>query len=390
MRFFWLLFSPILLLSLVFGAPLVALEAPRSYAEDETFAGLLFEIGAYYTASFELEDRPGWRLRTLEDSGEVFSLALRFDRADPWPVELELTKSGKDGDYSLTYKAPYGAESLTIEDKSRLDGDLSAFLKLLEKEKKRGEISFTTLEEGLTLAKVPVYYGVRMGPPEILIIKADPKLWSLNPYSEAENPLWAESPGDITLWSKRLEASKLIFTGPQYYADRSAMGYLKRKGKELESRAHPQWKGYLGSDPAVDSHKAFEVHDKARSEKGLTLDSYQTQLQSFMILDASGKIRVQNTDKLSSRIAAGEASDGSIAVVFAAGSISLHDLGTLLRDMGLGPMVGLDGGLQSQLAILEGDDWVYLFGEYSHNMFGNLKIENIHPTIPFVLALEPN
>jgi hypothetical protein len=157
----------------------------------------------------------------------------------------------------------------------------------------------------------------------------------------------------------------------------------------LEKRYHSVWKGFLVSDPVKKSQRPFMIYDRLNPLKNVPLSSYTTQLQSFMLVDKSGKIRVRDSDKLSSRVVVGEDKEGYIVMVFSGGAISLYNLAEILRDLNINPALGLDGGLQCQLAIEAGDAWEYKWGEYSHNFLGNTRIVNFHPTVPFVLAIEP-
>jgi hypothetical protein len=366
---------------------LFAVDAPQGYSSDRGLPPLLFEAAGYLTESYAVDGRPGWRGReaALKDGGTI-GLSLLFSGVDPWPKALELDRKGPGGARGLSDSAPFGG-NLGKGESAFLKEGLGLFLDSLRPLRKTGKGEPRALGPGLSLERVPLSYGVRMGPPELLVIRADPKIWGLYPYSEGEDPRWKGEPADIAGWAKRLKGASLVLTGPQYYADRSSMGYLKRKGTELEPKSHPSWKGYMGHSAAFGG-SPFRISDLASDDKE-GLSGHHTLLQSFMLMDRRGVPRVRDTDRLSSRVAVAETRDGSIAILFCQGSISLRDLALLLPGLGLYPAIGMDGGLQGQLAIKEGEGFDYLWGEYSHNVLGNVKISNYHPSLPFVLALEP-
>ncbi|MDR2198457.1 MAG: hypothetical protein LBR53_03180 [Deltaproteobacteria bacterium] len=371
--------------------PSGAVEGPESFSRVPEFAPLIFEIGAYFTSYFEDPSRPGWRVRTInEGSAGESSLFLKFKDAEPWPEALELKY--REGGRAVSYadSVPFGGDYFQG---SRHYGDflsaLTLFLKSLENEEKLGVLRFRPLREGMWEAELPVFHGVRMGPSLLRIFRADPSLWSLRPYSEAENPLWAETPKGVSGWTERLANAALVFTGPQYYGDRSSMSYLERQGVVLQSAIHPHWKGFMTGDPRDPGGKRHRITDLALDDSG-DLASYETQTQSFMIVDRQRRIRVKDTSRLSSRLVAGEDKEGFIVVIAVEGSASLHDLGDLLRSLDMGPFIGMDGGLQSQTAVKTENGWKYYFGEYSHNFLGNVHVRRYHPSVPFVMALEPD
>jgi hypothetical protein len=390
MRYSRLVSSFFLLLPLCFAAGALAGEgAGRS---DNALRALIFEAAGYLTEDFAVPGRAGWRERGPA-SGAGGVLALRFHGADPWPTQLELRFPEGGVTRVLSDSAPYGGPRLKGPEHGdgggpeALAARLGSILEELMLEGKVSQPEYRAIAPGLSLARVQVSYGVRMGPPWLLIVKADPGKWGLYPYSEAESPAWASEPVDIAGWAARLPGAYLLLTGPQYYADRSAMGYLGREGAELEAREHPRWKGFLGI-AGPEAGGGFRIADL--SHEGREMVPWQgTVLQSFMVVDRTGDPRVRDTDKLSSRVTVGEDQDGSLVIVFVQGSISLHDLALLQIELGLFPAIGMDGGLQGQLAVKEGGSWEYLWGEYSHNALGNVKFSGFHPSLPFVLALEP-
>jgi hypothetical protein len=260
--------------------------------------------------------------------------------------------------------------------------------------------AYRELGPGLLFGKSKASYGVRMGNTDVLIVKADPKLWALAPYSQGEDPDWAENPADIRLWTKRIPDAAVIVNGGQYYKDGSSMGYLSRGFKELEPRSHKNWKGYAASGPQdaasglkdASSLPYFSIIDleiKRGAGDKENLLNYRNVLQSFMVIDRMGGIRVKNTDHMASRAVIGEDKDGSIIILTATGALTLYDAALILKDLEIFPAIGLDGGVETQLAVKKGASFECDYGEYSHNAFGNIRLKDYHPSLPFVAALVP-
>jgi hypothetical protein len=388
MRAFILASLAVLFLAPLGGGGARAVTAPRAYSEDAELSGLLYAAAAFFTSERAVPERSGWRSRSAGPSGA--ELSLRFEGADPWPRALERRWREGGGELFLSDRAPFGGARLRGPGGRAKEAEkIQELLSELEKGPRVGAAPCREALPGLCVSAVKAFWGIRMGPPELLVIRADPQRWSLRPWSERERESWRESPADIAGWRDRLPEAAALLTGPQYYDDRRSMGVLSREGRLLEGREHPRWKGWLAGDPASPGDKAFLVHDRAHSpDKGVE-GGYRTLLQSFMLVDRLEGVRVKKSASLSSRLAAGEDKGGSIVVVYSEGASSLHDFAELLIALNLGPMIGLDGGLQSQLAIRRGSGWELRYGEYTHSYSGNIRMPCCHPTIPFVLALVP-
>lgn len=381
------------------GAPARAATAPSGFSENDSLAALLWEIAGYFTPETQTGDAPHSRRLTVKVPLGEMALTLSFADLDPWPLDLELrvkrnsaAEAEDGGEIVLRDRRPFGAESeAAAEDGAAgLEAYLLEFVRELRGRPKILPHAFTEIRDGLFRAETRAAYGVRWGENALIVVKADPRLWAIRPYGESEDPAWAEKPAALKGWTERLPQSALIANGGQYYPDRSSMGYLKRRGQELEARRHPQWKGFLLNDPRPgDSSSPFRVMDLEVPRSLESLDSYETALQSYMTLDRLAAIRVRDTDNLASRVAVGEDGEGRIAVVVALGGISLGDLATLLLELEIFPALSLDGGLETQLALREGAAWRFYQGEITHNAFGNFRTRDYHPSLPQVLALVP-
>jgi hypothetical protein len=250
-------------------------------------------------------------------------------------------------------------------------------------------VDWRLLEPGLWRAEVGVFFGPRLGPKEVTLIKASPDHFRFAPYHEAEKDVWKDQPGDARLWARRLPEARVVVNGAQYYPDRSHMGTLRRRGKKLGGREHAVWKGFLVQEPSLPSAAPqllldAELTDPARRKQ----DDYGTVVQSYMVLDSLGRVRVKKSDRLASRAAVGLDREGQLVVVFVRGAIALADLAALLEHFGLDSAMGLDGGLEAQLAIRTDGQIEFLAGRYANNFLGTFQVDDFSPSLPSVIALE--
>jgi uncharacterized protein YigE (DUF2233 family) len=205
------------------------------------------------------------------------------------------------------------------------------------------------------MAVLKLRYGLRMGSRELYIMRLDPAKFSFKPWHEKEFGIQEELDGlDIAAWADTLPQARLLINGGQYYQDRSYIGLLSRDGAWLSSKKHRTWKGFLLSDPndsAPAGSPAATVLDQARNQASIAPEFYQNVMQTLMLLDDSGKIRVNNSFHLASRAAIAQGEDGFIYFIMTSGAISLHDLAVVLKDpaLKLRRVLCLDGGFEAQI-----------------------------------------
>jgi exopolysaccharide biosynthesis protein len=107
-----------------------------------------------------------------------------------------------------------------------------------------------------------------------------------------------------------------------------------------------------------------------------------------MVLDSLGRTRVKSTDRLASRMALGVDNEGNFVAVMALGAMTLSDLATLMDNLGLVSALGLDGGLEAQMAFNRPEGAEIFTGQYAYNFLGNFRIDDYLPTLPSVIAFE--
>ena len=183
-----------------------------------------------------------------------------------------------------------------------------------------------------------------------------------------------------------------LINGGQYYPDRTYMGNLIREGKKLSDKPHAQWKGFVVSNPkssAPPTAPAATIIDMD-APGNLKPAYYKNVLQSFMLFDERGHIRVQNSYNLSGRAAIGEDKEGRLFLIMTPAAISIYDLAVVLQSpsLGLKKAMSLDGGFEAQLLLWEQDLPFLSTGQFTISDNKAIYLPGYHPSLPSVLAVE--
>lgn len=386
---------------------------------DENLRALIWHLGGWLSPVGT--DSAGRFLRSVAlkgpDGADTLKLTMVFKEAlDSWPMALEvscrapkvegLSKNDLTDLITLSDARPFGRENLSGHNgrKELLADCLSAFASQLGQGPWLEPLYFVPIEPGLFLAETSARFGPRLGSKDIIIFKASPDYFRLSPYHESEKDQWRDSPATIRLWAQRLPKALLIINAGQYYPDRSYMGILRREGLNLSAKPHRSWMGYVVQDK-IESLESFKQQSDEQSTEndsiasdwrlidldtmasGAGPEEYATVIQSYMVLDQFGRVRVQKTDRLASRSALAIDQDGDIWIVLAPGALSLGDLALLLSHMPVVSAMGLDGGLETQVA-LKGLEPKFWLGSHTNNILGNFMTKDFPPSLPAVIALE--
>jgi uncharacterized protein YigE (DUF2233 family) len=321
-------------------------------------------------------------------TGETYEVSLLYPEAlAAWPVGLKAAcrPAGAEAPLAVSDAAPFGGPNLKGAEPAALIDCLAALEGLLASGEWLTAPRFEEIEPGLSLAVSRAAYGPRLGSRELIVIKADMSRFRLAPYHEAEREGWSEFPAAVKGWAERLPSAVLVFNAGQYYPDRRHMGLLARDGLELPGRTHKSWKGFVCQGPAV----GWDIIDEDTRPPGAPgPESCPSLVQTHMILDRLGRLRVRDTDRLASRSALGLDREDRLWLVVVPGAVSLYDFGLLLARLELVSAVGLDGGLETQVALAAPEGPRIWLGSAANNFLGTFLVDNLTPTLPAVIALE--
>ncbi len=371
---------------------------------NEDLQTALWRLGAFLSSESRVAEERLLKVPAMADL-PALELNFHFDEAlSPWPTKISIaflpTKNSDMPSFTIEDARPFGGPHLkkiyhdqTSESLSA--GEWTIILqsicdRLDSAMSKVAPVSFWQTAEGLYINKFKLLYGVRLGSPELYLVRIKPSDFQIDFHHECE--YIEEEKGDLNEWSKKLPEALLLLNGGQYYPDRSFMGLLKR-GKEIFSnKPHQSWKGFLVSNPKATAPQDLPlaaIIDEETNQKGWQPSDYDNVMQSFMILDRLGRIRVKDSHNLASRVAVAQDRDGSIIVVMAPGAMSLYDLAKVLTDplLSLEAAIGLDGGFEAQLIIKEKSTPFIATGHYSVSTKRALYVPGYTHTLPSIISV---
>jgi len=331
----------------------------------------VWRLGAFLPPGDQDSANAARRFQATLPDGLTLAAELEFaEPLMPWPTRLLLTarpdQPGHPDHLVLEMGPPFNetgkvvgaggsipatAEQLkqAAERLTALADDLSARWPLLEK------FDWRTLEPGLETATAYLRYGPRLGPRRLHLARLDPDKFTLKPWHETDFQIDGLKDGrNIDGWSRLLPQAALLINGGQYEPDRSYIGLLRRDGHWLASKRHSSWQGFVVSEPgpeAPPNAPRAAVLDLELNEPPLAPEHYLNVMQSLMLLDSRGRVRVKNSYYLASRAAIGQDDQGRLWAIMAPGAISLRDLALALKDpaLGLVRVLCLDGGFEAQI-----------------------------------------
>ena len=340
------------------------------------------------------------------------TITLVFDEVlNPWPEEVSLSFQAEDTRpaqrFTLTDKRPFGGANISLEglppqsgarqeaaDAPRLFLDILNRLndRLMAGRPRLAPVTWRENAPGFEAARTRLLYGARLGPGDLFLVRFDPERYTFRPYHENEYP--GADQANINGWADRLKDAAALINSGQYYPDRAYMGLLFRDGRGLSAGPHSQWKGFLVAEPkdGVSPDLPWAaVIDQQVNPRGLSTDDYKNVMQSFMLLDQTGLIRVRDSRNLAGRAAIGEDIEGRIVLIMTPAAISLYDLAIALKtpELGLKKVMGLDGGFETQLLMRQNGTPFLTGGQFSITEKRAVYIPGYLPTLPAILAVEP-
>jgi len=248
-------------------------------------------------------------------------------------------------------------------------------------------ITWRTAAPGFDWARTEIIYGARFGPNDLYLARFDPARYVFKPYHESE----FAAPVDLSGWGERFPSLPALINAGQFYPDRRYMGRLRRDGLEISPADHGRWRGFLVSVPRTKPPRgpASAIIDQENPKPGLDPEHYLNVMQSFMLLDRGGRIRVRDTANLAARAAVAEDQEGRLLLIMTPAAMSLHDLALALKDLKLVQALGLDGGFECQFLWRRDGETFQATGQYSVSPGRAFHLPGYHPALPAVLAVEP-
>jgi hypothetical protein len=202
---------------------------------------------------------------------------------------------------------------------------------------------------GIEFARVEALRFTRDGRTGVAVVRLDPARCRLEPWHETEFP--GENPATIEVWRKRLDAP-IVFNAGLYDENRRHLGTIQRDGTDLPSSPHQAWKGVLvwGGEGTTPPARLLDLEEPEDRDQ---VSTYPTLVQSMMLFDRSGRLRVRRSAREAARTVVAEDGSGNLLVVVTEGRFTLWETAVLLQDSGLDLVqaMALDGGRESNLVV---------------------------------------
>ena len=357
----------------------------------------------------------GQRSLAVEDISGLppVTVSMTFDEfLDPWPSQVTIMFKAEASDppvfFTMKDRRPFGGPNLQLngsaprettparpgETPPQIFLDIVTRLneKLLAGRPRLGAVKWRENAPGFEMTRTRLLFGARVGPDDLFLARFDPAQYTFRPYHENEFPEGGQlAMGD---WADRIQGAAALINGGQYYPDRSYMGLLSRDGRSLSAKAHPQWKGFLVAAPRDDAPSGappaavLDLHGD--NPLPWRPEHYQSVMQSFMLLDHNGVIRVRDSRNLAGRAAVGQDKAGRIVLIMTPAAISLYDLAVALKDprLELVRVMGLDGGFETQLLLRQDGTPFQSGGQFSITDKRAVYIPGYYTSLPTVIAVE--
>lgn len=210
-------------------------------------------------------------------------------------------------------------------------------------------VRWKALRPGLEFATLNGSPYCRSGSSEIAMLRVDPARVQVRAHHYGTTH--GRHPMDVIAW-QRVIGADAVFNAGQFLPDWSYLGALVCSGKVVSRRVHPTFKAALVAGP-LEGGPAARVLDLESEPLVTDPPRWREVVQSFMLFDRTGKLRVRHTDKVANRTAVGEDKRGHLVVFITEGGYTLDDFARLIQrsPLEISHAMSMDGGNEAQMCV---------------------------------------
>ena len=237
------------------------------------------------------------------------------------------------------------------------------------------EIKWKELAKGLSMTTISVSSMSWTGSDSITVIRIAADSWQFQPHYFKENKDRKRKSAHNWLESTN---TNIVINAGQYDTNYKHLGWFIRDRKNMGSSLHPIWKGLFVCQPKASNTEPFmTIIDEEKTPQTIELFPYTNAVQSLMLFDETGKIRVNKSDKFARRCIVSVGTDGFIYIFLTEGEVTLWNIAEFLRchPLNLDKAMSMDGGAQAQLS-LKTDKF-------------ELNMPNFQMVLPCVICFKP-
>jgi uncharacterized protein YigE (DUF2233 family) len=159
-------------------------------------------------------------------------------------------------------------------------------------------------------------------------------------------------PPDILEWQRRT-GHHLVFNAGLFRENFSYLGLLYGQGRSLGGKRHASWMGLFVAEPTEAGASKAGILDLSIDPFDEQRPAYGEAAQSLMLLDRTGKVRVNQTGKQAQQTIVAELQNGHILILKTTEVASLHAIGQCLHQAypQIRQAMAMDGGSSSDLSV---------------------------------------
>jgi uncharacterized protein YigE (DUF2233 family) len=186
--------------------------------------------------------------------------------------------------------------------------------------------------------------------PPLVVADIDPLRYRISVHYFRNEPF--EEPPDIHEWQRR-SGHDLVFNAGLFRENFSYLGLLYTKGKPLGGKRHASWMGLFVAEPTQAGVSRARILDLSIDPFDEQRPPYGEAAQSLMLLDRTGKVRVNQTGKQSQQTIVAELQNGHILLLKTTEVTSLYAIGRCLHEAypEIRQAMAMDGGSSSDMSI---------------------------------------
>ena len=184
----------------------------------------------------------------------------------------------------------------------------------------------------------------------LVVSEIDPLRYRISVHYFRNEPF--EEPPDIHEWQRRT-GHDLVFNAGLFRENFSYLGLLYAQGKPLGGKRHASWMGLFVAEPTEAGSARAGILDLSIDPFNEQRPPYGEAAQSLMLLDRTGKVRVNPSGKQSQQTIVGELKNGHILLMKTTEPTSLHAIGRCLHEAypQIRQAMAMDGGSSSDVSI---------------------------------------
>ena len=154
---------------------------------------------------------------------------------------------------------------------------------------------------------------------------------------------------------------------------KTSMGYMKKNGKVLNSKDHPNYHSAMAFDPLLPDIPDFYIYDTDVTPLDSIINIYDSVVENLRLIKRNGENRWPKQSKSWSELAIGQDVYNNILIIYCHNSLSMFEFNNLILSLPLelSTVQHLEGNASAQLYFkIEKYKIDYDNGEYVPNLIG--------------------